>query len=772
MKKLLTILLSVFMTFSSCLMISAEESYIEVNDNLSFYAGQNDNGDLIFKAKGEEAENFINELVKVDSEYDIKIWSHSDDYWYSGALKNNENETSLEIIDKTSLKVSKENLKKYGYVNGKLYIFIYDITEYSIEDFNIGVDAIDNRTKKIDIQVNTDLPAVGKTTKIDQSKITVTDENGNKLSSGNNYGKAGYYAFWTENYYPDEQQSPMLRATAGLPYFETEDETFQAGKEYYLVVSYVYNYTHYCTDPTHYCNDPIEVTSNIDFTYQATGHGHLSNEIEPDNYFNTTRQVCFSSKKGYVAKAEEPELAISAAQNDNGDLVINIQGTDAKNFIEEVTDTEGYKYISLTIGNYYGTLRGNSVKVGDGFVTISKEDLNKGGFISGDYTLKCISTSGRIFESSVSLTLDNTVTPTQLETLKFNDVIKTPIVGDTVSYDDTDVNIVDENGKQVARVSYRWTKKDQYCSVLNEDGSCKTYSYNYVPGEEHEFKEGETYYYTVDYYYTKPMQDNITTVLKSDNYNFENIGTSAGKGASGIPSCALDTLGFQSFVVAFTPKAASVEVKPTESKGVSEEIASKVTINNNAGNVQSLINITTDEQKAIDEGKKLEVKMVVSSQSEVAKEEVTKVETKASATGLTTGVIYDISIYKNIEGKTNKTKITETSDKLEISFPLEEKLVNNDSSINREYKVVRIHEGEDVEVLDATYDETTKSITFKTDKFSTYAICYKDTKKNETNTSSNNNKVVTCEEYMNSKDWTWSESKKACVYRVTNTSAK
>ncbi len=32
-------------------------------------------------------------------------------------------------------------------------------------------------------------------------------------------------------------------------------------------------------------------------------------------------------------------------------------------------------------------------------------------------------------------------------------------------------------------------------------------------------------------------------------------------------------------------------------------------------------------------------------------------------------------------------------------------------------------------------------------------------------------KAVTCEEYMKSKDWTWSESKKACVYRVSNTSS-
>ncbi len=32
-------------------------------------------------------------------------------------------------------------------------------------------------------------------------------------------------------------------------------------------------------------------------------------------------------------------------------------------------------------------------------------------------------------------------------------------------------------------------------------------------------------------------------------------------------------------------------------------------------------------------------------------------------------------------------------------------------------------------------------------------------------------KIITCEEYMNSKNWTWSEAKKACVYKVSNTSA-
>ncbi len=273
-----------------------------------------------------------------------------------------------------------------------------------------------------------------------------------------------------------------------------------------------------------------------------------------------------------MISAEESELAISATQNDNGDLVINIQGTDAESFIKEVTNADSYKYISLKIGNYFGILRGNSVKASDGFVTISKEDLNKGGFISGNYTMRCISTSGRIYESSVSLTLDNTVTATQLETLKFNDVIKTPIVGDTISGNDADVNIVDVNGKQVARVSYRWTKKDTRCSSSNDDGSCETYSDYYVSSNEHEFKEGETYYYTVQYCYTEPLNGNIATVLNSDSYQFENVGGRASKAVSGMPECGLETEGVQYFVAAFTPTKVVAKIGNTGYASLQEAI--------------------------------------------------------------------------------------------------------------------------------------------------------------------------------------------------------
>ena len=140
--------------------------------------------------------------------------------------------------------------------------------------------------------------------------------------------------------------------------------------------------------------------------------------------------------------------------------------------------------------------------------------------------------------------------------------------------------------------------------------------------------------------------------------------------------------------------------------------------------------------------------------------------------GNTLGQILNITLVKEVES--TKTEVKETNAGLKISVDLDDSLVNKDSSIERTYKVIRVHDGK-TEILDASYDASGKKVTFTTDKFSTYAIVYKDAKKEEKKEESNNNssnKVVTCEEAMNSKNWTWSEAKKACVYRVSKTSTK
>ena len=99
-------------------------------------------------------------------------------------------------------------------------------------------------------------------------------------------------------------------------------------------------------------------------------------------------------------------------------------------------------------------------------------------------------------------------------------------------------------------------------------------------------------------------------------------------------------------------------------------------------------------------------------------------------------------------------------------------------------KVVRFHDDDVPDVIPASLSDNV--LTFTTGKFSTYVIAaYSDAKptpsptptptpstSSETSSNESSTKVVTCEEAMGSKNWTWSESKKACVYKVTNTSAE
>ena len=58
-----------------------------------------------------------------------------------------------------------------------------------------------------------------------------------------------------------------------------------------------------------------------------------------------------------------------------------------------------------------------------------------------------------------------------------------------------------------------------------------------------------------------------------------------------------------------------------------------------------------------------------------------------------------------------------------------EELRNTDESIEREYALIRLHEGEsEATVLTGVYDEETYAFKFATNKFSDYAIVYKDSK--------------------------------------------
>ena len=78
----------------------------------------------------------------------------------------------------------------------------------------------------------------------------------------------------------------------------------------------------------------------------------------------------------------------------------------------------------------------------------------------------------------------------------------------------------------------------------------------------------------------------------------------------------------------------------------------------------------------------------------------------------------------NIVG--SEVAIRETGTPITFTVALDDSFINKNSSVNRTYQVVRIHNGE-VTVLPATFDANNKTITFASDKFSTYALIYTDT---------------------------------------------
>lgn len=134
----------------------------------------------------------------------------------------------------------------------------------------------------------------------------------------------------------------------------------------------------------------------------------------------------------------------------------------------------------------------------------------------------------------------------------------------------------------------------------------------------------------------------------------------------------------------------------------------------------------------------------------------------------------DINLY-SVDENGGSTKITSLNSPITINMYLPDDIV--DSIKNKTIKVARFHGGV-LSMLDASLNGNI--LTFKTDKFSTYAIVAYGAVTPTSNVADkkvgpkdlNSDGIITCDEEMGSKNWIWSESKGACVYKVSNTSVK
>ncbi|MGN0692100.1 MAG: hypothetical protein ACI4K7_07125, partial [Oscillospiraceae bacterium] len=145
-----------------------------------------------------------------------------------------------------------------------------------------------------------------------------------------------------------------------------------------------------------------------------------------------------------------------------------------------------------------------------------------------------------------------------------------------------------------------------------------------------------------------------------------------------------------------------------------------------AEEAKSVIPVTDDEKAAIENGENLYIILdVMDGTNTVPTTDRTAVNTIANENGLTVGMILDIELFKRIGENGRDVRITETNGMLTVEFTMPAELLSTDSTVTRTYKIIRVHNGV-TDILDCTFDPATGKASFKTNKFSTYAIAYVD----------------------------------------------
>ncbi len=131
--------------------------------------------------------------------------------------------------------------------------------------------------------------------------------------------------------------------------------------------------------------------------------------------------------------------------------------------------------------------------------------------------------------------------------------------------------------------------------------------------------------------------------------------------------------------------------------------------------------LTEEEKQQAKNGLDIRILLTVTDAGDSVSEEE-KTATESALGSYEMGQYLDISLFKVI-GET-QNRITETAGMIQITIAIPEGLKNTDSAGKREYMIIRVHNGE-IQTL-ADKDNDADTITIETDRFSTYALAYKD----------------------------------------------
>lgn len=169
-----------------------------------------------------------------------------------------------------------------------------------------------------------------------------------------------------------------------------------------------------------------------------------------------------------------------------------------------------------------------------------------------------------------------------------------------------------------------------------------------------------------------------------------------------------------------SPAAGSTDNAIT-AQSVSGEGVPAINIASAADQLLNLAKLSEDENKAVKAGNKTQFVLSASGMTPT-KEEIALIQSVLGNNVI--GQYLNLNLILKILGRADR-QITDLSAPMYIAITIPQNLVNHDSSIERTYRIVRIHDGV-ATLIDGTYDAATNQFTFATDGFSTYALVYED----------------------------------------------
>jgi len=156
-------------------------------------------------------------------------------------------------------------------------------------------------------------------------------------------------------------------------------------------------------------------------------------------------------------------------------------------------------------------------------------------------------------------------------------------------------------------------------------------------------------------------------------------------------------------------------------QSVSGEGVPAINIASAADQLLNLAKLSEDENQAVKARNKTQFVLSASGMTPT-KEEIALIQSVLGNNVI--GQYLNLNLTLKISGRADR-QITDLSAPMYIAVTIPQNLVNHDSSIERTYRIVRIHDGV-ATLIDGTYDAATNQFTFATDGFSTYALVYED----------------------------------------------